>query len=46
VPALAHGGGFSWDEALIFFGPVVLFVILRAFGMWRERRRGEDEAEE
>jgi hypothetical protein len=42
LPAvIAHQGG--WDEILLFFGlPIALFVVLRYFGIRRERREAAE----
>ena len=44
ISLVAHSGGFSWDEALLFASPVVVLIVLQIIG--RRRARGEDATEQ
>lgn len=41
---VAHSGGFSWDEFLLFASPVVVLVVLQVIG--RRKARGDDATEQ
>ena len=42
---IAHGGGFSWDEALVFALPVVVLVVLQVLGRRKRDAGGEPPAD-
>ena len=39
---VAHGGGFGWDEALIFVVPVVILGVLQLLARRKAREAGDD----
>jgi hypothetical protein len=41
---VAHSGGLSWDELLLFASPVVILVVLQIIG--RRRAQAHDPAED
>jgi hypothetical protein len=43
---LAHASGFSWDEALLVFGPLAVIVALLVVARRRAIRAGSDEPTE
>jgi hypothetical protein len=43
---LAHASGFSWDEALLVFGPLAVIVALLVVARRRALRAGVDEPAE
>jgi hypothetical protein len=43
---IAHSGGFSWDEALVFALPVVVLVVLQVLGRRKRDVDGEPAAGE
>ena len=44
IDVVAHSGGFSWDEGLLFALPVVILVILQIVGRRKAAREADADA--
>ena len=43
---VAHAGGFSWDELLLFATPVLVLIVLQVLGRRRRDSEGQDEGDD